>query len=366
MMARRSGRNARLAFAAALAAALGSASPAPASDLALVWEAPAECPSAELVRRHVLRRIGAEHAHTSLQVRATVTRDAEAFRVRLETHGSGRRGVRELSAPTCSALVDALAVIVAMAVDAQLPTAEGTPRNESEATSAPREGLGTSSGGPSSPATQGAVAGASSGSGDAESEEAARPFRDLGLQGLASLAGSVESGILPGLGFGITARGGARLRRFRAEAAISKWFAREASSVQPGSGADIHGMALAVWACFRAVPAHTAPVPGLRSALPPDDSPAIEAGPCLGAELGQLSARSFGVAEPSDRSGGYFAAGGALRVGATAADWLSLDVRFEAFRILHAPEFRVENLGIVHEPSDWSLRAALGAEAYFP
>jgi hypothetical protein len=200
---------------------------------------------------------------------------------------------------------------------------------------------------------------------DDSAGEPARTFTELGLQGVASIAGSVESGVLPGLGFGVTARGGARFRRVRTELAISRWFSRQSTSTE-GRGADVDGLSLAGWGCFRAVPAHTAAVPRLRSALPPDDAPAIEAGPCVGAEVGRLHAQSFGISDPSEGSGAYLAAGGALRLGATAADWLSLDVRFEALRVLHRPEFEVRNLGAFYEPSPWSLRAALGAEAYFP
>jgi hypothetical protein len=418
MTARRLGYRTRLAFAAALTP-IFLVLPANASDLVLIWDAPQTCPNADQVRKQMLKRLGSQARTPVLKAHAAVTRDREVFRVRLHTFHAGQRGLRTLEAKTCSELVDAIAVIVALAADSESSRAEAVVRRaaserggtaqsprasvslavlaggsaELEALDSPAAKTAETAAGavelappaateayveasPAAPARAQpealqAVAESSSAApaptpeDENDADAGGRAFTALGLQAVASLAGAVESGILPGLGFGLTVRGGARLRRFRVEGALSRWFAREASA-QPGRGADIHGMAIAAWTCFRAVPAHTAPVPRLRSALPPDDAPAIEAGPCLGMELGRLQAQSFGVSEARSGSGAYAAAGGGMRLGATASEWLSLDVRFEAFRVLHRPEFRVQNLGTVHQPAPWSLRASLGAEAYFP
>lgn len=405
MTARRSGAAARLAGTTLTLLPLVFARPAAGSDFVLIWDAPPECPSGELVRKEMIKRLGHKRRGLTLKASATVTRTDSAFRVQLQTYKNRQRGMRELEAPTCEALVQAISVIVALAVDPSLlrddpsesdakgadDSAEGESawlvvrevsahsersergEDETESRSTDREIAARPTTLDDAPplkhSPRGGVENFDASDSEPLSEDTAaeptRTFADLGLQGVASLAGSVESGVLPGLGFGLTARGGVRLRRFRVEAAISRWFSRETTSLQ-GQGADVDGIALATWACFRAVPAHTAAVPRLRSALPPDDAPAIEAGPCLGAEIGRLHARSFGVSDPNEGSAGYIGAGGALRLGATAADWLSLDVRFEAFRVLHRPKFEVENIGVVYEPSAWSVRAALGAEAYFP
>lgn len=413
MTAWRLGLPVRLAAVVATLVTLSFSRPARSSEFVLVWDAPPECPRADVVRKQVLKRVGAQRGDLALKVHAAVTREELLFRVRLHTYRAGQRGLRTLEAPTCSALVDAIAVIVALAVGETLPEetsgSEGslveqgrTPRRaatakneraaapgtaaaaaaETEAVDpdarapmvqagpAPNEVATAASPSPPPPGDRESAAPPNTDSKpaviDDSGDTTGRAFTDLGLQGVASLAGSVESGVLPGLGFGVTLRGGARFRRIRVEGALSRWFARQAQSSTPGRGADVDGMSLATWGCFRAVPGHTAPVPRLRSALPPDDAPAIEAGPCLGVELGQLHARSFGVSDAGSGSASYAALGGGLRLGATASDWLSLDVRFEALRVLHRPEFRVENLGVVHEPALWSLRAALGAEAYFP
>lgn len=402
MKARRFRPAARLAGTTAALFSLPFVHQAERSDFILVWNAPPECPAGEVVREEINKRLGSRQRGLVLRASATVTREASAFRVQLQTYDNRQRGVRELEAPTCEALVEAISLIVALAVDPALlgqeegSEEEGSPPEEpaladpidrlapgtGDEPGAPGTQAGGQNSGESAPNREAAGSRGAAPKGaqgpstspnrhsgvppeDPGAEPAGRLFRDLGLQGVASLAGSLESGILPGLGFGITARGGMRLRRVRLEAAISRWFERKTSSAA-GPGTKVGGMSLATWGCFRAVPAHTAPVPRLRSALPPDDAPAIEASPCVGAEFGRLDVESFGVSDPSKANGSYFAAGGALRLGATAAEWLSLDVRFEALRVLHRPEFEVENIGVIFQPRNWSLRAALGAEAYFP
>lgn len=402
MTARRFRTGARFAGAAAALFAVPIGFPAERSDFILIWNAPAECPAGEQVREAINKHLGVRQRGLVLRATATVTREPEAFRVELHTYDNRQRGVRELEAPTCEALVEAVALIVALAVDpallgmgedsnetpdqtdpqrspppdpnseeasiapgaaevqAQSEEATGLPTVDDSTAAASRSTIARSSVAPITPAPL------NRSDQSEEFGEASTPaFRDLGLQGVASLAGSLESGLLPGLGFGVTARGGIRLRRMRLEAAFSRWLERTSRSAQ-GPGTRAEGLSIAGWGCFRAVPAHTAPVADLRSELPPDDAPAIEASPCLGFEAGRLDVESFGVTDPGRATATYLATGGALRLGATAADWLSLDVRFEALRVVHRPGFEVESIGVVFQPRSWSLRAALGAEAYFP
>jgi len=370
---------------AAAAAWTGRAAAAPSTNFALVWEAPESCPSAETVRAAVVALVRARPLHP-VRVNARVTREQDVFRVQIVTHREGSRGVRELEAPTCSALFDAVTIIIALAIDPEL---------FQRSADAPAPGAGEPPGaepdGSIDPGAESAAASASAGSRVVEEDRSALPelrstaadakspvdegvdpdiaasgFRDRGLQVVAALAGSVESGALPGLGFGVTARGGVRRRRFRAELVATRWLAREAFSAEPGKGARVSASAFAAWGCFRAVPGHTAPLRDLRLALPPDDQPAIEGGACVGVEVGRMTAESFGVTDPGSGSSGFASLGGALRLGATAAEWLSLDVRVEALSLLHRPNFELRDVGGVHQPDNWSLRASMGAEIYFP
>lgn len=351
-------------------------------NLALVWEAPEGCPSADTVRDAVVELLRATGPIDPVRVQARVRFEADLYRVRIVTHREGARGVRELEAPTCQALFDAVTIIIALAVDPEL-----FQRGESGEAAAPAEEEPAPEGDTSAsasdaearPESDAAVASASavtasttprSGSGELGDEGlddyAATGFRDRGLQAVAALAGSVESGALPGLGFGVTVRGGVRKRRFRAELAFTRWLGREAFSAEAGKGAHLSATAVAGWGCFRAIPGHTAPLRELRPQLPPDDQPAIEGGACLGLEVGRISARGMGVSDPGSGSSSFASLGGAMRLGATAAEWLSLDVRVEALRLLHQPRFEIAGVGEVHRPDDWSLRASMGAEVYFP
>src|SRR5690554_4768624 len=104
MMAWRRGFGERLAGFMTIAALVAGARAASAAELTLVWDAPAECPAGADVERRLLQRLGSQRKRFALKATATVRREADLFRVRLETHRNGQRGVRQLEAPTCDAL----------------------------------------------------------------------------------------------------------------------------------------------------------------------------------------------------------------------------------------------------------------------
>lgn len=372
------GRRSVPAASVCLVCALGSS--AARADAApqfnLRWLAPAGCASVDQVRASVLELAGTD-VPAPVNAYASIKHTREGFHLSLVTYRAGQRGQRELAAPTCAALVEAVTVILAIAIDPELLTRSELASAEPLRVDAP------------APEAASLAAPKTSPGGDAAQAPAQRPgtpppelvaedrsfvgnegFASGGGEGsstqvLASLAGAVESGTMPGLGFGFTARVGGRFGRYRLETQLSRYLSRRATGMDPSKGAELTISSVGMWACFRAIPGRelgsSAPGAGFK-----DSNPRIEAGPCLGAELGQLDAIGFGIASPARGRSSYAGAGGALRLGATANPWLSLDLRLEGVMLLHRPTFVVDELGPVHRPDAWSLRASLGAEVSFP
>ncbi|MDC0716033.1 hypothetical protein [Nannocystis bainbridge] len=104
---------------AVLMAATIVAAAEPPPGLVLAWTAPEGCPGEAEVRARVVRMTGQEAAErANLTARATV-REASPGRwaLTLELTGTSGGGRRELTAPRCEELVDAAALVVAIAVD---------------------------------------------------------------------------------------------------------------------------------------------------------------------------------------------------------------------------------------------------------
>lgn len=346
-----------------------------APQFSLRWIAPAGCASVEEVRASVLELAGSE-APAPVNAYASVKQSRAGFHLSLVTYRAGQRGQRELSAPTCAALVEAVTVILAIAIDPELLT-----RSElADTEPLPPAGPGVEAVSLPLPKPSGAGAAAQGlaqrrpprlpePSAESDSFAAREGFAggsdDSSTQVLASLGAAVESGTMPGLGFGFTARVGGRFGRYRLETQLSRYLSRRATGVDPSKGAELTISSVGIWGCFRAIPAREVGVGAPGTPLE-DTNPRIEAGPCVGAELGQLDAIGFGIAAPARGRSSYAGSGGALRLGATASPWLSLDLRLEGVVLLHRPTFVVAELGPVHRPDAWSLRASLGAEVLFP
>lgn len=83
----------------------------------IVWEAPASCPGAAVVRAQVARLLARSEGHARFQARAMVKQGDEGFALRLSVTVGDAVGERELTERSCDALADVTATIVALAVD---------------------------------------------------------------------------------------------------------------------------------------------------------------------------------------------------------------------------------------------------------
>ena len=91
----------------------------------------------------------------------------------------------------------------------------------------------------------------------------------------------------------------------------------------------------------------------------------VVVGPCGGIELGAMRAKAFGVRSPGDVSELWAAAmaGGSALVELTKA--VGIDLGIFAGVPLRRPDFVLEGVGSVHQPSRILGRTSLGARLQF-
>ncbi|MDC0722742.1 hypothetical protein [Nannocystis bainbridge] len=103
---------------ALLAAALALQVPPPPSASAAVWQAPAGCPDRDALATAIARRLGRDPGPDELALDGRVERSgATHFRLDLRLTVAGHTQARRLGARRCDALVDAAALLAALALD---------------------------------------------------------------------------------------------------------------------------------------------------------------------------------------------------------------------------------------------------------
>ncbi|HEY4106044.1 MAG TPA: hypothetical protein VGM44_19220 [Polyangiaceae bacterium] len=95
--------------------------------VALEWDAPAGCPSAEQVRAKIRRLAGTlAQAATPLSAEATIEhKDDDSFHLRLVIHAGSVVGERNIDAKSCDDLAGATAVALALLLHSSTPLAAG-------------------------------------------------------------------------------------------------------------------------------------------------------------------------------------------------------------------------------------------------
>lgn len=113
-----------------LAALLAGAGPGPRPELDLEWAAPAPCPPQGEVELRVADLVGRPLVvgpDAALSAHATVERRGRRFFAEVKLAAGEAHELRRLQAEGCSALADAFAVMVALAVDAAPPPPPAPP-----------------------------------------------------------------------------------------------------------------------------------------------------------------------------------------------------------------------------------------------
>lgn len=292
-----------------------------APGLELSWQAPLECPSAERVQHQVdalLPRDRSGQGRT-LEAQARVTRAEDGgWLLHLTIISGGLVDARELVGDSCQALVDSVAVILAL----QLSPTE----NDDNELRLP------------APVRSAAPAPAPVPSAD-RAQRASPRSRFVQL----ALSGTADSAALPRLALGGRVELGSAVERWYFGAGFVQWLRQEEALGLARSGHGHFG--------WRA---------GFFQVCHGTWGEQLRFGPCLGAELGQLSARSSNVRVPGVVAEPWVAALGGIGFAAPFGPHLSFTSSLQAVVPLRRPSFVIEGIGEIHQPRPIGVRSALG------
>jgi hypothetical protein len=317
---------------APLVSSLLVAGPVAASELS--WSGPAECGQGEQLGFQLQQALGApleQVGHLQLQVHVEQLQpDARAvLRIAESTHSTSD-GVKKrlLTAPDCAALVDTLAVAIALAVEASVP-AVSPPAAAAPAPAAPVP----------SPTSEA----------DAEPVQAPKPGQRLVPRVTALLAGDVGSLPAPALGLSLGAALDSRF--WQVELLGTLWLEQQPSLVgDTRFGAELSLATGALLGC--ALPGGAA-----------SQESALAVSLCGGLELGRLAGEGTGISRPRQRQALWLAPG--LHAGLSwqlPRTQLRLVARAGAVLPLERRELVLDDLGTVHQPANLAARAALGLD----
>jgi hypothetical protein len=304
--------------------------------LSLAWHAPSDCPSGPSVTRAVERLITKAPART-LEASSTLHRDGERWSAEIKTP----RGERRLEGESCRAVSEAVAMVLALAIDP-----EATP-NDAAFASFDEPERAESPAPPAAPVRALPAAAANAPTKPAEDRTAvsARPQREnqgVSPRFLAGAFGLVELGMLPQATFGATLGLGAAFERWSAELGpmvlVPRSGSLDSDESRGGEMGYIGGYAAGCFTPFRS----------RRLDL------------CGAFEAGRLAGTGFGVTHELTGEALWLAPElfGAGRL--PLAGPLQAEARIGAAIALHRPEFVLDDLGPVHRSALVSFRGELG------
>lgn len=251
----------RLLLGAGLMLGLGApraraADPDAAPPVDLTWDAPADCPSRDVILQGVqavLGRSPGEQRRVTASARLRPTPEG-LYRVELTSSVDGSAGQRALDAESCSAAADAVTLILALLVNPEASLAFESSEGAAVATPpvAPVEPTAAPQPVPTQPASP---------SHD-EHAAVADPRWALGI------AFALDHGLAPGWGEGLSVSVAHALSQFRFEAFGSGWLRETATSATfPDAGARVQHFAfgLAVGYGFRLQQFRVGPVLGVSA-----------------------------------------------------------------------------------------------------
>jgi hypothetical protein len=251
--------------------------------------------------------------------------DDGGWMLQLETVSGTTRDQRELLGGSCQALVDALTVMLALQLnpsEASLRASEPEPHDQK----------------PVSPPVS-AVANVA----DESASRRAPPAADARAHLLLSVAGSLDGTALPRIAPGARAELTWNLRRWYVGAGASLWLSQQQAITAGHSGRASFG--------FRALS-----LVGCHASW----GEPVRFGPCLAAEVGQLSAESSGVRVPDRVSQLWLSALGGIGFWLPLGESALLTSNLGVVVPLRRPSFVIEGVGVIHQPRPAGSRVALG------
>jgi hypothetical protein len=318
--------------------------------VSLAWDAPPECPAAGEVHAAIGRMVG-PRAEARVRARAGVTRGPDGYRGRVEVETADGRGERAFEAATCAAVADAIALVVALAIDPQAapPSADaGAPPDAGTVDVATTAAVADAAdAAPRDAAPTNRPPSASAPAAEAPAPPSPRaPGRALH----ASLGGLADTATLPDVALGVAASVAwtpsiARARPLRLE--LTGGYATAARATAPSRPR--------VGGTFGLAPMHMSVcyMYGLDR---------LEVGGCAGGGVSLVPASSDGASAPGSALAALGELGGGglglVRVAGPVSLRLSLSVAAPLTR----PSFVVDGVGALHRPALASGRASVGLE----
>jgi hypothetical protein len=289
----------------------------------LRWVAPEGCSSSDELVGAVARALGRSAGEArAIDASAVVDAAPEGFAVRIEVAG----GRRTVGAETCSEILEATALVIALAVDPSVravrPPSAAAPPPAAPAHTPPRVG---------------ATVMRSAGS-------AVRPEPPFYV-GIAEIA---DVGTLPNVAIGATALFGARYRTLRIELGVGA-FSGQYGAVGGDLGVDLRLVTGGAKVCYGRILGR------------------IEAGVCGGVGIDSVAARGVGAGVRSvDGSSGWPTLGAEARLAVPLARWVALRLAFGAQVPLARPTFVVTGAGEVYRTGAVAGRQTFVVEVRFP
>jgi hypothetical protein len=322
-----------------------------AESVVLTWDAPAGCPDAAAVRRALAGYLGegpSIEAGAAVRAEARVTRRGAAYELVLRTETASGTTSRETTATDCAVLVDATAVIVAIAVDPSTILARGAaapepidpqPTEPEPSEPVPAEPTEPEPSQPPEPTPPVEAA-----------PEPAAPVEPRVRYGMR-VAGGADFGVLPGLAGGMRLTGATFGRGWRAELRGDFWLPRTAT-LEAGISARVSLWSLGARGCW----------------VPRADPVRLEFPLCAGLESGAMRGDPIGdrIASPTPSSRFWLAADGSAGLAWSPLRFLALVVQAELVVPIVRAGFRIGDDTELHRAGPVAGRALLGVEARFP
>jgi hypothetical protein len=341
--------------ACALVVAIGSlrsedarADPSPL-PLELTWNAPTGCPDAQFVIHRVEQLVRGPLAATSVVlVNARIEHASDGqVHLALTLRTDGVEETRALEGASCSALAEASAVVIALAID---PSATHC-AVPAEPMLVPPPDPGPSEPRSSEPPILASIGAAvpSKIAPSVESTPSTAPATRAWRVALG-LGGAMNVGPLPAPGAGVAASATVRLNRFRVGLLGTLW-SRQSPRFSESGGASFEMLEVGAFGGYM-VPVG-----------------ALAFGPCATVEATYMNVQGVGIRAPRASSKLWPTALLGGRLEARFASWGGLFSHAEALLPLGAPIYTLGTVGDavhLHQPSRVGLRLSLGVEIVLP
>ncbi len=323
-----------------------------AAPIALVWEAPAGCPSSAEVSRELARVARAPAGKTlpHLAVTARVEARGERWVLHLRTVRDGVEGERDLEAESCASLARAATLVVALALGVGVDEIDVAPRPPEEprprAPPRPRVVEAPPTPPPVAPAPP-PITPAPPPPTFAPAPVAivvvSPPVAPPRLAWILAVDASATRGPLPGTSFGagVGLEGGRG--RFSAALRFETWLPEDEATAAVGVRARYTGVGGALAGCAVAARAGRFTLAG-----------------CAGVRAAALHGASSGALTDGGATAPWYAAVPALRTRTRLTRAIFLDVGVELAASLNRPRFALDNLGDIYEVPRLVPAAMLG------